>query len=455
MRSVGAALEGKSSAVSADSVINGERPRTYQRKRRPAADVHPPLSLSSTTTSTPTPSAIDCSSSSAAPPQAKHKRTTTALPTAPKKVQLFLDVGQKNFASVTCPECGMVYTPGTEDVSLHDNFHRKHQACFKLKNWKTKANVVKEYHVDGSGIIVIPLESLQAEIINPQASPMIPRSLSTPELLGAKVLQVVEQQLGFENSRRGVSEQLFIYLDSGGRALGAVVTESMKSAHRLVTVNSALTPITVAQKSTTSTESSQGSKDGQSESLEGDGNSITPEAKEVPSGTPACSDVEGKNQTDHTNTTAPNCTTPDSTQNTKENHTDITTSAADCVTKDDPSTLKPHTCTTPTSQQPTAPPLQSTGITAALPTSTTGSEDTAIICHNTHVDVALGISRIWVHEKYRRKGIATKLIDAARSNSVYGCTIPKSKCAFSQPTPDGKKFFSTYTGTPNFYVYDC
>ena len=42
-----------------------------------------------------------------------------------KLVQMFLDVGQKNFYSTTCSECGFVYTPGkNEEERLHQSHHK-------------------------------------------------------------------------------------------------------------------------------------------------------------------------------------------------------------------------------------------------------------------------------------------------------------------------------------------
>lgn len=49
----------------------------------------------------------------------------------------------------------------------------------------------------------------------------------------------------------------------------------------------------------------------------------------------------------------------------------------------------------------------------------------------------LGISRVWVCADRRRRGIATRLLDCARENFVYGMKIEKDDVAFSQPTESG------------------
>ncbi|KAG0643451.1 N-acetyltransferase ECO1 [Tuber brumale] len=49
----------------------------------------------------------------------------------------------------------------------------------------------------------------------------------------------------------------------------------------------------------------------------------------------------------------------------------------------------------------------------------------------------LGISRVWVCADHRRRGIATRLLDCARENFIYGMKIEKDDVAFSQPTESG------------------
>lgn len=66
----------------------------------------------------------------------------------------------------------------------------------------------------------------------------------------------------------------------------------------------------------------------------------------------------------------------------------------------------------------------------------------------------LGISRIWTSNQHRKKGIATRLLDCARSNFLYGMKIEKEKVAFSQPTESGgnlaRKWYGSQAG---WHVY--
>jgi len=49
----------------------------------------------------------------------------------------------------------------------------------------------------------------------------------------------------------------------------------------------------------------------------------------------------------------------------------------------------------------------------------------------------LGISRMWTSNQHRKQGIATRLLNCARSNFLYGMAIDKDNVAFSQPTESG------------------
>lgn len=95
--------------------------------------------------------------------------------------------------------------------------------------------------------------------------------------------------------------------------------------------------------------------------------------------------------------------------------------------------------------------LMAEPITQAFPViPDTGS---TIRCSKEPITASCGINRIWVHKEFRRKGIATILMDVVRFNFIYGSIVPTEECAFTQPTPDGKVFFSHYTKNPKFLVY--
>jgi len=66
----------------------------------------------------------------------------------------------------------------------------------------------------------------------------------------------------------------------------------------------------------------------------------------------------------------------------------------------------------------------------------------------------LGISRIWTSVSHRRKGVAAALLDAVRSNFIYGMQISKAMVAFSQPTESGGRLAQKwFEDAKNWHVY--
>ena len=66
----------------------------------------------------------------------------------------------------------------------------------------------------------------------------------------------------------------------------------------------------------------------------------------------------------------------------------------------------------------------------------------------------LGISRIWTSKSHRRTGIASQLLDCARSNFFYGIEVPKDMVAFSQPTESGGELARGWYGqAAGWHVY--
>lgn len=64
-----------------------------------------------------------------------------------------------------------------------------------------------------------------------------------------------------------------------------------------------------------------------------------------------------------------------------------------------------------------------------------------------------GVKIIWVAGSHRRRGIARKLLDAARRSLTFGHIIPKQQMVFSQPTADGFAFAKSYCGGRGVMAY--
>lgn len=82
------------------------------------------------------------------------------------------------------------------------------------------------------------------------------------------------------------------------------------------------------------------------------------------------------------------------------------------------------------------------------------SKSSSISVSTATTTALLGISRIWTSSSHRKQGIATRLLECARSDFLYGLTVEKKKVAFSQPTESGgnlaRKWFGCEDG---WHVY--
>jgi N-acetyltransferase len=66
----------------------------------------------------------------------------------------------------------------------------------------------------------------------------------------------------------------------------------------------------------------------------------------------------------------------------------------------------------------------------------------------------VGIYQLWTLHGNRGQGIATQLVDAARSKLVFGMQVPKSQVAFSSPTQAGLAFAKNYSPDQPPLVYE-
>lgn len=64
-----------------------------------------------------------------------------------------------------------------------------------------------------------------------------------------------------------------------------------------------------------------------------------------------------------------------------------------------------------------------------------------------------GIRRLWVSKDYRRRGIATTLLDAIIHSFFYGFTLRRTQIAFTEPTSNGADFAASYVGREDFFIY--
>jgi len=60
--------------------------------------------------------------------------------------------------------------------------------------------------------------------------------------------------------------------------------------------------------------------------------------------------------------------------------------------------------------------------------------------------IIVGITRLWVDPSWRRKGVASKMVDTLRFHSgVLGYVVPKESIAILEPSTEGKAFMTKFT----------
>jgi len=88
-----------------------------------------------------------------------------------------------------------------------------------------------------------------------------------------------------------------------------------------------------------------------------------------------------------------------------------------------------------------------------LPPDTVEGGGRVYCCSDKPETVLCGISRIWVLAEYRRKKIASSLVDCMRSSFFVDRYLNETDFAFSDPTLHGIQFATNYMKTSNFLVY--
>jgi N-acetyltransferase len=71
------------------------------------------------------------------------------------------------------------------------------------------------------------------------------------------------------------------------------------------------------------------------------------------------------------------------------------------------------------------------------PSAISTSASSSVSISSTPQKALMGVARIWTCSSSRRKGIARKLLECARSTFIYGMSVEKGLVAFSQPTESG------------------
>lgn len=81
-------------------------------------------------------------------------------------------------------------------------------------------------------------------------------------------------------------------------------------------------------------------------------------------------------------------------------------------------------------------------------------ENTTIDSSKPKIKLRLGVSRIYVHERYRRNGLSTLMLNSILKHSIYGTVLTKWQIGFSQPSGSGLLLLKNWYKTPTIPVYN-
>ncbi|XP_057851031.1 protein CHROMOSOME TRANSMISSION FIDELITY 7 isoform X2 [Cryptomeria japonica] len=332
-----------------------------------------------------------------------HSRPTVVLETPRKEVylekkpgqkrvsgQYFLELGQPDFFLSTCIVCGLQYSRGDdEDEKVHKSFHRKHLQGVQFKGWHNE-RIVNLF--DGDDRIILVLNSDPSHHQHKE------------------VVAIMEKEMGLTKEwllHRFCKVYLFI---SSKKIIGCLVSEPINYGYR-----------TVPEKSLTNSKEKHCN---------------------IVDGTPKEISDDFKDESTLTTTSA----SPNVSYTKNENQK--------IIDNENDAKRRKHTCTV----------MQFGNIkferktfknTRATRDSSISEKDQrgAIVCSEVPEPAVCGVRGIWVSRSERRKGIATKLLDTMRRTFSLGYVLEPCKCAFSQPTFDGKAFAANYCKTDLFLIY--
>ncbi|TVU15367.1 hypothetical protein EJB05_38885, partial [Eragrostis curvula] len=134
--------------------------------------------------------------------------------------QFHLELGQSDFLLHTCSVCGMMYARGNEDdEKVHKAYHKSYFEGVPFKGWRNETVIAKSE--GGDRVILVTDENSRMRNSKVQ-----------------EVIQVMEKELGFsEGQLLHKLCKVYLYI-SCQRIVGCLVTEPIKTAHKVIPCSS-------------------------------------------------------------------------------------------------------------------------------------------------------------------------------------------------------------------------
>ncbi|PVH35523.1 hypothetical protein PAHAL_7G207400 [Panicum hallii] len=130
--------------------------------------------------------------------------------------QFHLELGQPDFVLHTCSVCGMMYARGNDDdEKVHKAYHKSYFEGVPFKGWRNETVIARS---EGGDRVILATDE-NSHMWNSKVK---------------EVIAVVEKELGFaEGKLLHKLCKVYLYI-SGQRIVGCLVTEPIKTAHRVI-----------------------------------------------------------------------------------------------------------------------------------------------------------------------------------------------------------------------------
>ncbi|BDA40851.1 probable N-acetyltransferase ESCO1 [Coccomyxa sp. Obi] len=352
--------------------------------------------------------------------------------------QLHLDLGQANFACKTCKLCGMTYAPGEEnDERVHAAYHASLVRGVAFAGWQTE-RVVRRDEPGGRILLILPTDC--------------PAHLRKVK----EISDLLEDQLGLVNGwLLSTPCKVYLYVAASKRVVGCAMIQAVSRAYRAMPADDAMT--CVAESSACSKmpptlpEAQSTAAPVEEPARRLDAGPLTAPHDDLQIPDAHCSTKEaGPSARENRSSDGGLSTSMEAEQSGQDFGVDLSGSLGCTGVRRESSVGAASAWTAPStagrtiaaSRQGRGGGLQPQQREALLRVDESAAKE-----------AACGVRVIWVSVEARLQGIATKLLDTARSTFVSGCIIPRQELAFSQPTEQGRRFATSYTGCSSFLVY--
>jgi len=383
--------------------------------------------------------------------------------------QVYMDVGQQGLGSTKCSVCGMLYYTGqAADEKMHKSFHNKFTEGVNFPGWKRETLVRRftcdEQHDEGKGG-----KTPAGRVI------VVDDSVSTQQKKKVgEILEMVDRELGGvrqkteEGSLISRDEKVYIYINEKKRVCGCVVVHRINRAFSIDDYDHHNEMVTSAKASRRKAKPENEGEGGVEEELGCEASTQRILAFDAAS-SPSSQRQEGKEGKGDLESGARKLDIKHEEPDEVDEKCKET-----AIMREAPSSLDilpaPMTMTTKTASAADAlsPPVaakseqkaetpsnaaKSKSKAAQLCTPSTRITSDGNAVSKTPKRAVIGVDKIWVHRKFRRSGIATRMLESIRNSFVYGYVVPREEVAFSQPTEMGAGLAIAYTQDSGFLSY--